>query len=122
MKSIITSFLLLIGIVGCCSTPRPEETATLNVDHVKKLLAQGDFEEVKRLTHQRCQSDPLVHWATRLQAADQMFINGKRDDWMNEYQEFFRFYEEWERRGRENQRGQQQNPELSPAAVAPDEV
>lgn len=108
MKPIVTSLLLLLGIVGCRSTPRPEATATLDVAHVEELLAAGDFEEVKRLIHQHCQSDPLVYWTTRLQAADQMFIKGRKEDWMKEYQEFFRFYEEWERRGREHRGGQQQ--------------
>ena len=119
---IIILALLVVG-TGCAPP-------TVDVGHqneptaevLQTLLRSGKFDEAKRLIDQKRETDPLFHWAHRLAEADEMWDSGKREECLREYEAFFRFYEELETRSRDRGDGQHQNPELSPAAVAPDEA
>lgn len=84
------------------------ETFTSGLDQIRDLLEKGKFEEVKRLMDSQRNSDPYIHWATRLKEADEMYQKGNIEQWKKEYQEFFKFYEEWEKRGK-----QSDNPQLN---------
>ena len=72
-------------------------------------MREGRFDEVKRLINIQSKSDPLLYWANRLAGADQMWDEGKKEECLREYEEFFQFYEDWQKKSEGHNGGQQGN-------------